>query len=290
MPEKLTKKIKSGKFALSPKSYNYLQLKWRNGGILEIPKTNARQDTLVDFLFGLFYDEMERVEDGDVLNHEAFSIVLRSPKIIKNPFGYLVFDTTKLRKETGDRKYSDKLIIEDLNFLRKESFRVKDVKIWADGDETKELTWSGSICGDHFELRTLRFGRQTALRIGVNIPMVIGLLWRNDALRKRFHLFLKDKKNKKSFFGLPKSAQKIFRYLSNWSYFSTSELTLKDFCDILNWTKEKHFPEIKGRIEKNLDVLRERGFISDWARLGNTKGWETRWKIFNIGRRGRLGR
>ena len=43
MEDKLAKKIKSGKYALSPKSYNYLQLKWRNGGIIKIPKTNARQ-------------------------------------------------------------------------------------------------------------------------------------------------------------------------------------------------------------------------------------------------------
>ncbi len=294
MADKLNKKIKSGKYALSPKSYNYLLLKAKKGeGTIKIPKTNARQDELVDFLFTKFQKQIEKVGNNEVIDRESFEIILKDNSLTKVPLAWIYFDTTEVRKEMGLPSYTDKQIIEDLEFLRASSLEVKSVKIWADENGKYKgedrLTFSGSICGERVVKEEKRRGRQTIASIAVVIPMVSGLIWRNDAIRKRYSLFLKDKNDERCFSKMPAPARRIYRYLSLWTWKKDTELTLRQFCDILNWKQNhRNFSKTKSKIEDILNELKEKRYIDSWIRIEDTKGWETRWRIQYLRARRRL--
>jgi len=279
---KLAKKIKTGRYMLSPKSFNYITLKTKKGeGLIKMPRLSARQDGLVDFLFHRLNERMERLGDRKIMSHKEFSIVLSGIDEFPNTIGWLFFDTTRVRKELCNKRYTDKLIIEDLELLRREKVEALDSRIWAD-EESKykeKLTWTGSICGERIIKATTKIGSKTVFKIAVAIPLIMGLIWRNDILRKRYCLFLKDEKSLKCYYNQPHPVQKMFRYISLWR---VTELKLWQFCDILNWSITTNPRVYKIRVEKYLIVLKDKEFITGWKRVKKTRSWDTRWKIWGI--------
>lgn len=281
--DKLTIKIKTGKYMLSPKSFNYIMLKTKKGeGSIKMPQLTTRQDALVDFIFSRLNEKVERVGDKEIMTHKEFSIVLSNLDTLPVDFIPIVFETTEVRKELCNKRYTDKQIISDLEILRREPIKASAVKVWAeeDGKYEEKINWIGSICSDIIDKETTKIGDKTVHKLCVFIGLITGLIWRNDILRKRYCLFPKDKKSLKScYYRLPKPAQKIFRYISLWK---STNLRLWQFCDILNWSQIENPSVYKGRIENCLNVLEEARFIKGWARMEDTKSLNTRWKIWGI--------
>ncbi|UCC41277.1 MAG: hypothetical protein JSV96_07600, partial [Candidatus Aminicenantes bacterium] len=150
--DKLIKKIKTGKYMLSPKSFNYILLKTKKGeGSIEIPRLTASQDALVDFVFSRLNNEMEKMRSKEIMTYQDFNNVLSNLNILPVNFTDVSFETTEVRKELCNRRYTDKQIVSDLEILRREPIKASAVKVWAeeDGKYKRETDWVGSICSDY---------------------------------------------------------------------------------------------------------------------------------------------
>ena len=77
----------------------------------------------------------------------------------------IVFETTEIRKELCNKRYTDKQIIGDLEILRREPIRASAVKVWAEeeGKYKEKINWVGSICSDYIDKETIKIGDKTVM-------------------------------------------------------------------------------------------------------------------------------
>jgi len=282
-PPQLTE-VSPGQYIFSANSYDFLLLKNKKGeGSIKMPNFTAKQDLLIDFIFGRLKKQVESLPEEHLtpISRDDFRFALLNIDELPPAFSGMRFTTTEVRKELNIR-YPEKEMIEDFKKIRDGRIEARTVKIWADEDGKYKDTvnWAGSIIADVVDVKTERIVPRTGEpvhKIIMNIGLITGLLWRNDIIRKKYSLFPVNDDKRRNFGRLPPSAQKIYRYLSLWKY---SILTLEQFGDILNYKPtKKQIRKFKTRIDEYLTILKEQGFIQFWKRIPKTRGWKTAWKI-----------
>lgn len=278
------KEIKAGQYLFSPHSFNYIILRTKKGeGRIKLPQFTAKQDLLIDFIFGRLKKQVEAVpaENRAIVPYEDFDFAISNIDKLPTGFAGLSFTTTEVRKELNI-KYPEKEMIEDFKKIRDGRIEATTVKVWAeeDGKYNRTTNWTGSIISDVVDLKTERTASKTGeplYKIIMNIGLITGLLWRNDIIRKKYCLFPVDSDKRRNFGRLPEQAQKIFRYLSLWN---ETTLSLSQFSDILNYRPTgKQLRKFKARIDRYLGILEERDFIESQQRVKNTRSWKTQWYV-----------
>lgn len=279
--KKPVKKI--NQWIFSPRSYNYLVLKTKHGeGTIRIPRFTSRQELLIDFIFSRLKKKVEKTpaENRLPINLEDFNFALSILDELPTGFTGLSFTTTEVRDELNIR-YKEEDMIQDFRALRDGSFEIKAERIWVDESGKYKSTgrWWGSIIADMGALKTERVAPRTGEpihKIILALGQCIGLLWRNDIIRKSYCLFPAGSDKGKNFGRLPDGAQKIYRYISLWN---DCYLNIREFSDILGYKPTKNLTRRKRLIEGYLDILKEREFIYDWEPVEGTRGWKTQWYI-----------
>lgn len=288
--KKITKKdlAKYEMNVLSPRSYNYLKLKTKNGeGIIEIePTLHVRDEALLDVIFNKFVSQdsfkalKELPYDNEKIWADKFDIVVHNQNNEGTPRYNIIIelDSKEIRKTLGLSHLTDKEISERADNLNRVLIRAEDVKIWYESGEKYRhtVTWKGNIIKDVITEKTDRIAPRTKNiqhRFFFRLEDATVMLFANDSLFRRISLF------PKKFYHLPYGCQRLFRYLSIWNEIY---LSLEQIADILGWKSIPHTPTRKKQVEKHLERLKKEGYIVDWRRRENTRGLRTVWFIWGI--------
>lgn len=275
---------------LSPRSYNYIKLKTKDGeGTVEIePYISVKGEALFDVVFDRFvkqndFKALKQFPSCETLTtwrSNVFDNVVKDRNNGKPPRFKCVIELSskEIRKTLDLPRFTDKEIFKEAEELTRVLIRAEGVKIWNDGSEGYQttITWIGHLIRSVERKKTDRVAPRTKniqYRFRFVLEDATVMLWSNDALFRRMSLF------QTKYYSLPCGCQRLLRYLSLWN---ETHLNLKQVGDILGWKSLKDMRKRKKQVEKILERLKEESYITGWNRIKNTKGLKTVWSIWGI--------
>lgn len=262
----------------SPRSYNYLKLKTKNGeGTIEIePGLHVKDEALMDVIFDRFCKQ----NVFEAFTHDSFTALAKSENFKKTPkYNCIIeLDSGEIRKVLGLPHLTDKEIYERAENLEKVTIKAEEVKIWYESGEKYQntVTWLGHIVRYARREKTDRIAPRTKNiqhKFLFLLEDATVMLFANDSLFRRVSLF------PKRFYRLPYGCQRLFRYLSLWT---DTRLSLEQIADILDWKGPGNTDRRKKQVGKILKRLEEEGYIASWMQDERTKGLKTVWLIWSI--------
>jgi len=272
---------------LSPRSYNYIKLRTKNGeGTIEIkPYVSVRGEALFDVIFDKFVkqDDFKALEEryGDEqIWATKFDAIVKGREEGEPPIYNCTveLDSREIRKILDLPRFTDEQIFEEAEKLAQTFIKAEGVKNWIFEERgyVTTVTWIGHLLRGVKREKTDRIAPRTKNiqhRFKFVLEDATVMLWSNDALFRRMCLF------QTKYYRLPYGCQRLLRYLSMWN---ESHLTLEQAGDVLGWKSLKDMRKRKKQVEKILKRLKKEDYITDWYRVKNTKGLKTVWFIWGI--------
>ncbi len=275
---------------LSPRSYNYIKLKTKDGeGTVEIkPHISVKGEALFDVVFDKFakqndfkaLKELPSCKAISTWSSNTFDDVVEDRNNEKPPKFKCIIELSskEIRKTLGLSRFTDKQIFKEAEKLELVLIKAEGMKIWNDGSAGYEttVTWLGHLIRSVEREKTDRIAPRTKsiqYRFRFVLEDATVMLWSNDALFRRMSLF------QTRYYSLPYGCQRLLRYLSLWA---KSHLNLKQVADILDWKSIPNTARKIKQVEKILERLKEEGYITGWNRVKKTRGLKTLWFIWGI--------
>jgi len=287
--KKLTKKeiAKYECNVLSPRSYNYIKLRFKDGEVpVEIkPYVSVKGEALFDVIFDKFVKQdnfkalEERYGDGDMWATEFDRIVESRNKGEPPIYNCIVeLDSREIRKALGLPRFTDEQIFEEAEKLAQTLIKAEGIRNWVSEERgyITTITWIAHLIRAVKREKTDRIAPRTKNiqhRFNFILEDATVMLWSNDALFRRMCLF------QTKYYRLPYGCQRLLRYLSMWN---ESYLNLEQAGDVLGWKSLANVDKRKKQVEKILERLKKENYIAEWYRIKNTKGLKTTWFIKDI--------
>ncbi|MBA7690030.1 hypothetical protein ES703_98549 [subsurface metagenome] len=280
---KIIKKIKTGDYLLSPRSYNYITLKTKRGeGVVRLPEYSFKAEALIDFIFHNIAEQLKfgaEPKEYDIIPVEEFKAICETGE--KLPiFKPIVFTTLEIRKKLNvSSDWTDKKIVEAAKELRDKAITANAVRVYSDKDKKyrQSVDWYSSICSDVLVDKTDMVAPRTKNiqhKIGFVPGLVTSLLFYNDVINRRYSLF---PTKVKKFYRMKEEVVRLYRYLSLWN---VTILTLPMAMEILRYKKGRHVTEMWNKVQSYLDEMCDQKLIEFWMRDTEKKGMKTTWYVF----------
>lgn len=280
---KIIKKIKSGDYLLSPRSYNYITLKTKRGeGAVVLPNYSFKAEALIDLIFHTIAEQLKfgaEPKEYDIIPVEEFKAICETGE--KLPiFKPIIFTTSEMRKKLNvSSDWTDKKIVEASYELRDKPINVGGSKIYY--DEVKKylekVNWREGICSAILTKETKEIAPRTKNvqhEVGFIPGFVTSLLFYNDVTNRRYSLF---PTKLKKFYRIGEEPVRLYRYLSLWNFVI---LTLPMAMEILRYSEKTNVTQMCRQVQGHLDKLADRKLIEFWMRDTEKKGMETTWYVF----------
>ena len=272
---------------LSPRSYNYAKLRFKDGEVpVEIkPYVSVKGEALFDVIFDRFvkqdnFKALENRYGDEEIWATKFDAIVKSRGEGEPPMYNCVveLDSREIRKALGLPRFTDKQIFEEAEKLAQTLIKAEGIKNWTSEERgyITTIIWIGHLIRAVKREKTERVAHRTKdvqHKFKFVLEDATVMLWSNDALFRRMSLF------QTKYYSLPYGCQRLLRYLSLWN---ESKLNLKQVADILDWKSLKDMRKRKKQVEKILKRLNKEGYITGWNRIQNTRGLKTVWFIEGI--------
>lgn len=283
LPSKIIRKIKTGDYLLSPRSYNYITLKTKRGeGEVKLPNYSFKAEALIDFIFHNIAEQLKfgaEPKEYDIIPVEEFESICKLGEGT-SIFKPIIFETSEIRKKLNvSSDWTNEKIVEAAKELRDKPITARAVRIYSDENKKyrQGADWYSSICSDVLVDKTDKIAPKTKNiqhKIGFVPALITSLLFYNDVINKRYSLF---PTKVKKFYRMKKEVVRLYRYLSLWDF---SILTLPMAMEILRYKKGRNVTEMWNKVQCYLDEMCELGLIEFWMRGVEKKGMETTWYVF----------
>ena len=285
LPPKIIKKIKTGDYLLSPRSYNYITLKTKRGeGGVVLPNYSFKAEALIDLIFHEIARQLEfgaEPKKYDIIPVEEFESICKLGEGT-SIFKPIIFETSEIRKKLNvSSDWTNEKIVKAARELRKKEIVANAVRIYSDkdGKYRQKTNWYSGICSDVLVDKTDKIAPKTKNvqhKIAFVPGLITSLLFYNDVINKRYSLF-PIKAKVKEFYRIKEEVVRLYRYLSLWN---VTILTLPMAMEILRYKKGRNVTEMWRKVQDYLDEMCDLKLIEFWMRDTEKKGMGTTWYVF----------
>lgn len=282
----LIRKIKSERYMLSPRYYNYILYKTnKSEGRIELPNYSTKAEALLDLLFTKMAEKenygLLKAKDDKVLSIEEFQQICKHKEEFSTSLKTITFETSEIRKLLNvPCSWTDQRIVEAAYELREKPIIIEDVRIYADekGKYQNKITANFGTC--HFVVanKTDKIAPKTKNiqhQIAFGIDAITEFLFRNEIIRQRYSLFPTKEKDR-SFYRKKHGVTRLYRYLSLWDY---AMLTMPMVMSILRYSEKTNVTQIQNKVRGYLNDMVEAGLIREWMSPCDEVGMKAKWMI-----------